>query len=656
MRIPFIALAVMAAAMAVVTFLPGGERLYSSAPFIAGWALTALTALAVMLRRRLYRRPALFILHVAFLVILAGALLTHLQGTSERVHLRVGESAELTDSRGGRPLRLTLDAFRVVYYPGTRAPQDYESRITACADGDTREYTVAMNRVARIDGYRLYQTSYDSDALGTVLTVARDPLGTTVSYTGYAMLLLAMLLTLLPRRPRLRPAKSAKAAAAVLLVAAPLAARAQPRTLPADVAARFAPLAVEHGGRVAPFSTLAREFSVKVMGSASWRGLTPEQVLTGWFFFYDDWERESGVRLQPSADAKANERLGLVAMAASGSLFRLFPVPDGSGATTWYSPVDNLPDSLDTGTWTFTRHSLNYLAELAAASRWDEMGRAVDKIARRQLDVAPQAVPGRLQRVAERWLGAAGGLTAVPGLLMLSGIAIFVRSRRRACQLIALSLALLAAAWTAGLIAADWLATRRLPLANGPETMLWLALSAAVVGLVAARRHSLMLPASLIVAGAALMVAALGLRNPQLTPLMPVLRSPLLSVHVLCIMLAYALFALIAVCCVASLSGREGLVGAARRMLRPAVGLLAAGIFIGAVWADNSWGRYWGWDPKEVWALVTMIVYCLPLHTGIIAPLRSDRGFAVYCTAAFVCVLFTYFGVNFILGGLHSYA
>ena len=87
-------------------------------------------------------------------------------------------------------------------------------------------------------------------------------------------------------------------------------------------------------------------------------------------------------------------------------------------------------------------------------------------------------------------------------------------------------------------------------------------------------------------------------------------------------------------------------------LLYPAVSLLAIGIIIGAVWANISWGNYWSWDPKEVWALITLIVYALPLHSGV---LRHPRSFYLYCLLAFFSVIITYFGVNFILGGIHAY-
>ena len=93
-----------------------------------------------------------------------------------------------------------------------------------------------------------------------------------------------------------------------------------------------------------------------------------------------------------------------------------------------------------------------------------------------------------------------------------------------------------------------------------------------------------------------------------------------------------------------------------RIILYPAVFLLVFGIFIGAIWANVSWGRYWGWDPKETWALITMLIYSAAIHTDSLRIFRNEMFFHRFCILAFVSVLITYFGVNFILGGMHSYA
>ena len=146
----------------------------------------------------------------------------------------------------------------------------------------------------------------------------------------------------------------------------------------------------------------------------------------------------------------------------------------------------------------------------------------------------------------------------------------------------------------------------------------------------------------------------MGEANPRITQLMPVLQSPLLSVHVMVIMISYTLFAYMMLNGVAALISRdrdrmEYLKTVSNIMLYPALFLLTAGIFIGAVWANVSWRRYWGWDPKEVWALITMLIYSLGIHQGSLKWFRNPKHFHIFCILAFLSVLVTYFGVNFLL-------
>lgn len=144
----------------------------------------------------------------------------------------------------------------------------------------------------------------------------------------------------------------------------------------------------------------------------------------------------------------------------------------------------------------------------------------------------------------------------------------------------------------------------------------------------------------------------------QLNPMTPVLRSPMLAAHVSVIMIAYALFVFITVTSIIALFSfkrRESLFRLNSKLLYPALFLLTAGIFIGAIWANISWGRYWGWDAKETWALITMLIYALPMHKRSIAIFRNPFKFHLYCVVAFLTIVMTFFGVTYILGGIHSY-
>ncbi len=165
-----------------------------------------------------------------------------------------------------------------------------------------------------------------------------------------------------------------------------------------------------------------------------------------------------------------------------------------------------------------------------------------------------------------------------------------------------------------------------------------------------------------LVAGA-LLVSHLSFMSPEMTPLMPVLQSPLLSIHVSTIMVAYALFAILTLVSVAALiayrrggAQAEHMTLVCELLLYPAVFLLTTGIFLGAVWANVSWGTYWSWDPKETWALITLMVYAAPLHRHSVRMFSEPRKYHIYIICAFVSVLVTYFGVNYLLGGMHSYA
>jgi len=103
-------------------------------------------------------------------------------------------------------------------------------------------------------------------------------------------------------------------------------------------------------------------------------------------------------------------------------------------------------------------------------------------------------------------------------------------------------------------------------------------------------------------------------------------------------------------------SDLERITAFSQLLLYPAVFLLTIGIFLGAVWANVSWGNYWSWDPKESWALITLMVYAVPLHKASVGAFRKPRFYHTYMVCAFLAVLITYFGVNFLLGGMHSYA
>ena len=215
-------------------------------------------------------------------------------------------------------------------------------------------------------------------------------------------------------------------------------------------------------------------------------------------------------------------------------------------------------------------------------------------------------------------------------------------------------------------------------MANGFETMLFVAWTVMLVSLLFSRRMPIVLTFGFIMSGFFLLVSHISQMDPQISHVMPVLNSPLLSIHVSVIMFAFALLSITFICGVTTLAAHLKLTLAARKgrhdddtadnrlleaysvlsrvFLYPAIAALAIGIFVGAIWAERSWGEYWGWDPKETWALITLMIYAIPLHTSTVSALRKPLRYHVFMTLAFLAIIMTYFGVNYFLGGMHSYA
>ena len=714
------------------------EAVYASPWFVGLWAVVAVAS-AVYVGRRLHRRVSTFVLHVSFLLILAGALVTHLSGQQGSVHLRQDAPAPLrtfTSAGGGEeplPFGLSLREFRLEYYPGTTAPMDFVSRFTVTeADGTSREGEVSMNRIFRHRHYRFYQARYDSDGRGATLSVAYDPWGIGITYAGYALLLLACILFFFDRRSEFRRLwhhpllRGAAVCACLCALSLPLSAAASsdaPRALPRETAAAFGRLYVYYNDRICPLQTLAKDFTVKLCGKPSYKGLTPEQVLTGWFFYYDDWKAEPVIRIRSAAVRfrlgiegryacltdfvgregykldedvlqrasaqerhaleEANEQFSLVSQVAAGSIWRLYPFVEeadslpGGQHLTWLSLADRPPRAMPLDEQSFVRGSMNYVAEQVARKDFAQVEHLVGKIRTYQERAAAGYLPSSLRFRAEMLYNRLNNSRPLAIASVTIGLLAFVYYcrrlvlRRRGQTWVSRGLAVLLLVellFLCTTMTLRGLASGHLPLSNGHETMQLLAACALLLAWFFRRRLPLSVSFGFLLGGLALLVSMMGEANPQVSHLMPVLSSPLLSFHVVVIMLAYALLAFVMLngvtALVVHLTARgedsrtevERLQVLSRLLLYPAVFLLAVGIFIGAVWANVSWGRYWGWDPKEVWALVTLLVYAFALHSASLPWFRRPLFFHVFAVLAFLCVLVTYFGVNFLLGGMHSYA
>jgi cytochrome c-type biogenesis protein CcsB len=470
---------------------------------------------------------------------------------------------------------------------------------------------------------------------------------------------------------------------------------------------RLGKVNVYWGDRVMPLQTMARDFCLKVYGRESYMGLSAEQVVAGWLFYYDDWKHRpfikigggeigrlignnnkyaaltdfyytKGYKLENAvasdlADRKlreVDERVALVTMVCTGSAFKVFPVTnvmeehqmanETNEKVEWYSFADRPPVSVDNESYIFMSSCLDNITREVMHRQWKNAADELLRLREFQINSAPEGtIPTERMNNLERFYNRVGS-PFLPALLCLFVGVIAMLKRWRIPVYIAEFTILL---WITSMLILRWIIGGHMPLSNGYETMIvmaWLSLVVAVVVEKVNRRLPMVNAAGMIVAGLALMVALMGRSGATVSHLMPVLASPLLSIHVLLVMASYSLFAIIALLSASSLfhhnrevadcqSGR--LTATANMLLYPAVFLLAAGIFVGAIWANQSWGRYWGWDPKETWALITLLIYAYPLHATF-----SGKQQNIYLLVAFLSVLMTYFGVNYLLSGMHSYA
>lgn len=666
--------------LAIATFLEQAcgtdfveKYIYHTFWFCCLWGILAALAVMALIRRQLWKHLPTLLLHGSFLVILAGAMLTFVSSRKGYVHLTVGNKVgSFVEQESGRridlPFTLLLDSFRVEHYPGTEAPADYVSHIRILRSGQDTDSascsrTVSMNRILSEQGFRFYQSSFDEDKRGSWLTVNYDPWGIGATYAGYVLLGISMIGLLFSHRGEFRrlmnhPLLRKGGVFCLLLLAGSM--QVQGRTLPALSIRQADSLAYEqviYHDRVVPFNTLARDFVVKLTGRPSYAGLTPEQIIGGWLLRPEVWQyepmiyiknrelcrllnlktpyasvadlfdgqryrlqdfwqgrQETGRKMSPleKAIVETDEKVGLILMLQKGTLIRPLP-KDGSVKPL---PLSKIRAELIYNRIPFSKclFMFNLTVGLLAFFHLVYCG---------------------LRHSSER-----------------SGL-----SRRiNRFLVVALYAAFLFQLFGYGL---RWYVGGRIPLSNGYETMQFMALCTLVLACLFRRRFPFTVPFGFLLSGFALLVAHLGQMNPQITPLMPVLVSPWLSMHVSLIMMSYALFAFIMLNGILALCIRRHermLMLLSRLLLYPANFFLGAGIFMGAVWANVSWGRYWAWDPKEVWALITFLVYGMAFHSKSLSAFRRPLFFHIYMIAAFLIVLMTYFGVNYVLGGMHSYA
>ena len=592
-----------------------GEHIYGAWWFSALWAVLTVASLAYIMKQHLYKRMAVMLLHLSFVVILVGALVTHLTAQRDTIHLRVGIPYHLTSTS-----QITLKEFRVINYPGTDAPLDYQSVILH----GNEQVLVSMNKVGNIDNYRLFQQSYDSDGAGVSLGLSYDPYGIAITYFGYLMLLIGIIATLLSRHTQMRSLYRKAITVALLLISVNVYAEEKLPVIDKDIAHRMGTIQVLYNNRICPLNTVATDFTMKMTGSASWKDYSADEVFFSWMIYYMPWEKE--LLLNNPKKKGAEDRKAVVEMFYNGQFTKIFPYRIGH-AVNWYSPGGQvLPREIPVKEQFFIKQSMDFLTEAIVTGQRDRAFEIIAKIKLFQRDMIGDVLPSENRTQAELFY-----------------------NKLRSIKFPVLITAQLGLRW--------WL-SGHIPLSNGYETMLFMAWVLLVLTIVLFRKFRFFLWIGPLAACCCLMVAMMTGSGSQITPLIPVLQSPLLSVHVMTVMCAYALFALQMMLGIYSFwtSKLERITALSQLLLYPAIFLLTIGIFLGAVWANVSWGNYWSWDPKESWALITLMVYAIPLHKASIGAFNKPRFYHIYMISAFLAVLITYFGVNFVLGGMHSYA
>ena len=601
-----------------------GEHIYGAWWFSALWAVLTVASLAYIMKQHLYKRMAVMLLHLSFVVILVGALVTHLTAQRDTIHLRVGIPYHLTSSS-----QITLKEFRIINYPGTDAPLDYQSVILH----GNEKVLVSMNKVGNIDNYRLFQQSYDSDGAGVSLGLSYDPYGIAITYFGYLMLLIGIIATLLSRHTQMRSLyrKAMRPMALLFTILYSLFTSAAPLpVIDKDIAHRMGTIQVLYNNRICPLNTVAIDFTMKMTGSASWKDYSADEVFFSWMIYYMPWEKE--LLLNNTKKKGAEDRKAVVEMFYNGQFTKIFPYRIGH-AVNWYSPGGQvLPREIPVKEQFFIKQSMDFLTEAIVTGQRDRAFEIIAKIKLFQRDMIGDVLPSENKTQTELFY-----------------------NKLRSIKFPVLITAQLGLRW--------WL-SGHIPLSNGYETMLFMAWVLLVLTIVLFRKFRFFLWIGPLAAFCCLLVAMMTGSGSQITPLMPVLQSPLLSVHVMTVMCAYALFALQMMLGIYALYcslftihySLERVTALSQLLLYPAIFLLTIGIFLGAVWANVSWGNYWSWDPKESWALITLMIYAIPLHKASIGAFNKPRFYHIYMISAFLTVLITYFGVNFVLGGMHSYA
>ncbi|EOI0599883.1 cytochrome c biogenesis protein CcsA [Campylobacter jejuni] len=651
------------------------------------------------------------------------------------------------------PFDIYLRDFVLDRYPGSMSPASYASEITVKNNNENFDYRIFMNNVLDYDGYRFYQSSYDQDEKGTVLSVNKDP-GKIPTYIGYFLLCLGMFMNFLNPHSRFRTLArlinkdTLKHASVIIFIL--LLSFGSEKTFAQDLnstlpvvntnhAKALATLIVQKSadGRMVPFDTLSREILEKIHQSDSYKGQNSNAVMLSMLVDVDKWQMEPFIlmpqnqavrdtiadileipsakyisykdffdennryklqkyvenanRKNPNARGvfdkeiiKLDERANVVNLVFSGELFKFIPIQNNPN-NVWLAPFSAVTTLKGDEGHIVLALIQNYFSAVENAFKdgnWTRADEGLKFIKEYQEKIGYKVMPSKTKVEMEIFSNKAEIFVKLAPVYLIAGflLLILVFSKMVVPNLkisfifkVVYVLNVLAfVIHTVGLGLRAYLSGHA-PWSNGYESMVYIAWALSLSGIFFSRKSPIALSLTSILSGVVLMVAHLSEMNPQITNLVPVLNSYWLSIHVSVITASYGFLGLCALLgiftlflmCFLKKDGKYNLnilrnITEATRINEMAMifglCLLTVGNFLGAIWANESWGRYWSWDSKETWALVSILVYAAILHLRMIPKYCNQFVFALWSMFAYWVIIMTYFGVNYFLTGLHSYA
>ncbi len=637
------------------------------------------------------------------------------------------------------PFNIYLRDFQLERYPGSSSPSSYAAEVTVLDNGVDFPYRIYMNNVLQYKGFRFFQSSYDKDEKGTILSVNHDWWGTLVTYIGYTLLLLGFIFVLFTKNSRftylgkkLRKIVN-RNIITVFFLMSPLLIFSN-EVIDINHANKFQELVIQdNGGRLKPANTLCSEYLRKISGKTVFNNLTSTQVILGMTYNPIYWSNKQiikvssdklrillecndlesrSVRLafndffssqgdyllsyevesayaKPVADRsqyekdiiRVDERVNICFLVFNGGIFRLFPLPLDDN-NTWLTEKQVEQFSGQDSLFVANIFSMYFssIKEGFLTDNWTLADSLVNYIHKFQNKYGVNVIPSKDKIHLEILYNKSNVFSRlfiyyfILGLfLVILDIIQIIRFNSLIQKLIKIIYWLIifgCIIHTLGL-AVRWIISDHAPWSNGYESMIYIAWATMLAGIFYTKRSMLPVAATAIVSSLLLMVAHLNWLDPEITNLVPVLNSYWLMIHVSIITSSYGFFALGSMLGLLSLwliifKNQDNhnkfkivideLQIINERTLELGLFLLTIGTFLGGVWANESWGRYWGWDPKETWALVSILIYAFVLHLRFIPSINKYLIFNITAMFSIWTIIMTYFGVNYYLSGLHSYA